>query len=145
MIRRPPRSTPPCCRRQRQMCIRDSYKDVQKELDYIALTKLSNSDQFKFDNDYKAHADKLAEVKKAVAEKKAEAEKAAAEKAKAEKEAEILNSEPKTLEAAIEKGVLQLEKAGLGEFYTNTVKKAKTIEGVNAFVQETLKAHEASK
>lgn len=58
----------------------ENYKDVQKELDYIALTKLSNSDQFKFDNDYKAHADKLAEVKKAVAEKKAEAEKAAAEK-----------------------------------------------------------------
>ena len=61
----------------------ENYKDVQKELDYIALTKLSNSDQFKFDNDYKAHADKLAEVKKAVAEKKAEAEKAAAEKAQA--------------------------------------------------------------
>lgn len=123
----------------------ENYKDVQKELDYIALTKLSNSDQFKFDNDYKDHAKKLADVTKKVNEFKAEAEKAAAEKAKAEKEAEILNSEPKTLEAAIEKGVLQLEKAGLGEFYTNTVKKAKTIEGVNAFVQETLKAHEASK
>lgn len=64
----------------------ENYKDVQKELDYIALTKLSNSDQFKFDNDYKAHADKLAEVKKAVAEKKAEAEKA---QAKADLQAKI--------------------------------------------------------
>lgn len=63
-----------------------NYKDVQKELDYIALTKLSNSDQFKFDNDYKAHADKLAEVKKAVAAKKAEAEKA---EAKADLQAKI--------------------------------------------------------
>lgn len=63
-----------------------NYKDVQKELDYIALTKLSNSDQFKFDNDYKAHADKLAEVKKAVAAKKAEAEKS---EAKADLQAKI--------------------------------------------------------
>ncbi|WP_019138641.1 S-layer homology domain-containing protein [Peptoniphilus timonensis] len=61
----------------------ENYKDVQKELDYIALTKLSNSDQFKFDNDYKAHAEKLADVTKKVNEFKAEAEKAAAEKAQA--------------------------------------------------------------
>ena len=64
----------------------ENYKDVQKELDYIALTKLSNSDQFKFDNDYKDHAKKLADVKKAVAEKKAEAEKA---QAKADLQAKI--------------------------------------------------------
>ena len=54
----------------------ENYKDVQKELDYIALTKLSNSDQFKFDNDYKAHAEKLADVTKKVNEFKAEAAKA---------------------------------------------------------------------
>ena len=41
----------------------ENYKDVKKELDYIDLTKLSNSDQFKFDNDFKAHADKLKNVR----------------------------------------------------------------------------------
>ena len=64
----------------------ENYKDVQKELDYIALTKLSNSDQFKFDNDYKAHAEKLADVTKKVNEFKAEAEKA---QAKADLQAKI--------------------------------------------------------
>ena len=73
----------------------ENYKDVQKELDYIALTKLSNSDQFKFDNDYKDHAKKLADVKDAVATKKAEAEKAEAEKAqaKADLQAKIAEAE----------------------------------------------------
>lgn len=64
----------------------ENYKDVQKELDYIALTKLSNSDQFKFDNDYKDHAKKLADVTKKVNEFKAEAEKA---QAKADLQAKI--------------------------------------------------------
>lgn len=64
----------------------DNYKEVRKELDYIGLTKLSNSDQFKFDNDYKAHADKLAEVTKAVEKFEAEAEKA---QAKADLQAKI--------------------------------------------------------
>ena len=31
MIRRPPRYTPPCCRRQRQMCIRDSLNILKKQ------------------------------------------------------------------------------------------------------------------
>ena len=101
----------------------DAVKEELKEIEM----DLDNQVKFNLENKNKAHGDKLNAVKKAV------------------EETEILNSEPKTLEAAIEKGVLQLEKAGLGEFYTNTVKKAKTIEGVNAFVQETLKAHEASK
>ena len=127
-------------------------KVTVKNVDEVAAAveaidgQLDAQKQFKLLSENKDHANKLEAVRKAV--KEAKAEKAAAEKAaaeKAEKEAKILNSEPKNLEEAKVKGVLQLEKAGLGEFYTNTVKKAKTIEGVNAFVQETLKAHEASK
>ena len=64
----------------------ENYKEVRKELDYIGLTKLSNSDQFKFDNDYKAHAEKLAKVTEKVEKFEAEAEKA---QAKADLQAKI--------------------------------------------------------
>lgn len=54
----------------------DNYKEVRKELNYIGLTKLSNSDQFKFDNNHKDHADKLAKVTEKVEKFEAEAAKA---------------------------------------------------------------------
>lgn len=72
----------------------DNYKEVRKELDYIGLTKLSNSDQFKFDNEFKAHATKLADVTKKVEEfekaaKEAKEAKEALETKIAEAEAKV--------------------------------------------------------
>lgn len=58
-----------------------NYKDVAKELEKLDKTILSNSDQFKFDNEYKDHAKKLADVREAVKEFVKAAEKAEAEKA----------------------------------------------------------------